>query len=901
MLAPLRALALAGLAALALPSLVAGQGTSTSGTGVVTNSQASATSNAPSNSATSPAPTVTFTDVSTTAPVLATRSISRSLSSVETLSSVATVIRVSYTLTPSTTASATTSATPSATSVPSIHLDTHVDPTFGVLGCLLILTGIPTAFWGHKNRWSSFFLIGFYTLALTTIVLILKFGVLDAINPPSKVVRGMFLLASAVAGVVGGGLSIFFWKHTKYFIGAWGGFALALWVQCFREGGLIRPVGFRWIFYVGCAVVGFVLCTIPKLHYNILLISTAIVGASATILGVDCFTTAGLKEFYLWNLGFMRMFPVFYNIGMPYPLYQTEQIELGLIAAIALMGGAVQFRMLGVLKKRLQEINEEQRKREEDAEIAAAERLGAFDEHLDEWEKRHGNRVGSIAKDASSDATPTALTYDGRPSSQFSLLNGFKDTPTTPAVAHTRGDYFAVPLQSPKAAVITPEPAMAGISGRPQSIGALPVLDLGTDDLAGGAGGVRRDSKARMEDAVKANEETEASRRRQELMAEIDAIKKNIAQLKAEGVSNSSGSRSASTVPRDSEPARSRTVSFDALRTPVQVHAPPESEWDQYVRERKLFTPPSGVTAPIPSGTINGRPMSAALPEAVAEAVEMRKRRESMLEMGQLGDAVATTGIAAPRPRSHARALSNPTALDMSTGSSSEGRGRERPTHTRTHSQGPPAILPPRKSYSPGPSLDPQVARPARVKTWEEMQERHREKMRALQEPLRKAEAELAELENAKSRWERSRAIEKQVMERKEAERKAAYERKMAEEAAAKKGKRFSKMFGGNQPSRAPAQQAADQEEEEPEEDLERQERRKRHSRHDSAATKVAAWQAYQEQTTKRPSGDAPRRSSDGLGRRSGDSRHRQSTGPILPHQTHTRQMSGSRYRDAPN
>lgn len=33
-----------------------------------------------------------------------------------------------------------------------------------------------------------------------------------------------------------------------------------------------------------------------QIHYHILLISTAFVGSSAFILGVDCFTTAGLKE-----------------------------------------------------------------------------------------------------------------------------------------------------------------------------------------------------------------------------------------------------------------------------------------------------------------------------------------------------------------------------------------------------------------------------------------------------------------------------------------------------------------------------------------------------------------------------------------------------------------------------
>jgi hypothetical protein len=45
-----------------------------------------------------------------------------------------------------------------------------------------------------------------------------------------------------------------------------------------------------------CSVIGFVLCTIPKIHYQVILVSTAIVGSTAVILGVDCFSTAGLKE-----------------------------------------------------------------------------------------------------------------------------------------------------------------------------------------------------------------------------------------------------------------------------------------------------------------------------------------------------------------------------------------------------------------------------------------------------------------------------------------------------------------------------------------------------------------------------------------------------------------------------
>lgn len=98
---------------------------------------------------------------------------------------------------------------------------------------------------------TSFFLIGFYTLSLVCVTLILKFGVLAAVNPPNKTLRGMFVLASVVAGIAGGGITVFFWKAAKYFIGAWGGFAFGLFIQCFRNGGLIDPVGFRWIMYIG--------------------------------------------------------------------------------------------------------------------------------------------------------------------------------------------------------------------------------------------------------------------------------------------------------------------------------------------------------------------------------------------------------------------------------------------------------------------------------------------------------------------------------------------------------------------------------------------------------------------------------------------------------------------------
>ena len=102
---------------------------------------------------------------------------------------------------------------------------------------------------------SSFFIVGFYTLAIVCMALIIRFGVLDAVDPPSETLKGLFVLSCVVAGIIGGGFAIFFWKGTKYFIGAWGGFAFGLFIQCLHDNGLIEPLGFRYFLYIGTCLI----------------------------------------------------------------------------------------------------------------------------------------------------------------------------------------------------------------------------------------------------------------------------------------------------------------------------------------------------------------------------------------------------------------------------------------------------------------------------------------------------------------------------------------------------------------------------------------------------------------------------------------------------------------------
>ncbi|KAF8269319.1 hypothetical protein EI94DRAFT_1725462 [Lactarius quietus] len=697
---------------------------------------------------------------------------------------VVTVLPTVYnvTLTIATPTSSTSSLNVSATSSPSPSasptvLATKIDPAFGVLGTVLILTGLPSAFLGHKNRWTSFFLIGFYTLSLICFALIVKFGILRSVNTPGTTLRGMFVLSSFVAGIAGGGISIFFWQTTKYFIGAWGGFALALWVQCFRDGGLIRPLGIRWLVFIACSVIGFVLCTIPKIHYQVLLVATAIVGASVVMLGADCFSTAGLKEFYVWNLGYRNLFPKYTDHNIQFPVSQAMQIELGLIAAVTLMGIAVQLRILHVLQRKLREIAEEHKRREQQDEAKAAERFSKLELEKAEWEREHPSLDRYDRRD--SEFSGTTLLRGGDSSSN---PRDDSNLGTRPRRSSCVSEFLAAGAPE--------EELNRAVMKRAQSPGALPVLDLGSDIkddvprafVSGDTGTSKYLSP-----------KTDELRAREDLLQEILTIRRSIDVLKSETPQSSSGSSSRqpsiSTSQQPSFASHARTLSYDLHgtttlglshqrpprqpdpRARIQSMGDPtlgahigysigrptsaplrDDDWDSYLRDRKLLQPPSGVSAPIATTPIPVVVPAPRLPvpSAVQDALMLRQMRENLLETG------------APEGNMTASAA-NPDTAPVA----------HRPQHRRTASSPlsssylPPTILPPRK-VTPPPVLQ------SRTVTYEELTERHREKLHELQAPLTNATKEQANVTAAKARWERSMAVERQVVTKRQAERAAA-------------------------------------------------------------------------------------------------------------------------------
>ena len=643
------------------------------------------------------------------------------------------------------------------------------------------------------------------------LVLILKFGVLDQVNPPSTTLRGLFVLSCTVAGGAGGAIAIFFWKVSRYLIGGWGGFSLALFVQCLRNGGLIRGVAYRWIMFIGesrawdpppsitrqpfipaalivaAGVIGFCVCTIPKIHYHAVLVSTALVGATAIILGVDCYTTAGLKEvtytgcngqaplltinsqFYMWNLGFMSLFPKYSGNGIQFPVTQVMQIELGLMAAIALMGIAIQLRILKLLQRKLKEISEMQKQQDEVEERRAADRFAGLDEEKQEWE-----------------AQRMSILHHGRNDSDFSgaalLADGKGSEPSTPQP----DDYTTlVGGQRPRYQSGVSE-FMTEDGRRSQSPGAIAALDLG----GGIESAVPRDYLADSKEISRIEEEI---RVKEKLRQEIEDIRKSIVYLEDATPTRSHrpslASRTDLIGPQD--PSRSRTNSLELgamMRSPSTAVTRPKSapipeDWDAYVRDRKLLQPPSGISPPI---LTSPPPMTqrASMSPALLDAVANRQKVESML------GAKPSIPVESPSSNPYQPVPQRPQDGDdipLALVASSTLR-----SHVRSKSTGPPlAILPPQKA-SP-PRILQEKGPPQRVATYEELAERHQRKIMDMQAPLTKAEREATELDEAKRRWERAKALEKEAVTKRQADMAAALAR---EEKKKKKEQRSGSGSG---------------------------------------------------------------------------------------------------------
>lgn len=176
-----------------------------------------------------------------------------------------------------------------------------------------------------------------------------------------------------------------------------GGFCLSMWFLTLKSGGLITNTSGKAIFI---AVFCVVCWSFSFSHYTRaygLMFSTSFAGSTAFVLGIDCFSKGGLKEFwvYLWALN-DDLFPLNTN---SYPITRGTRVETVIIVLGTIIGMISQLRVWKVVqdrqKKRAEAQAEDVRRRDAVEEALGRHLERQNDRDRSEWEKRYGDRLSA--------------------------------------------------------------------------------------------------------------------------------------------------------------------------------------------------------------------------------------------------------------------------------------------------------------------------------------------------------------------------------------------------------------------------------------------------------------------------------------------------------------------------
>jgi hypothetical protein len=149
---------------------------------------------------------------------------------------------------------------------------------------------------GIKHKPTQTFLSTSLLVALGTEVLIIYL-----MSPPvPNTIQGAYVIAGVVGGCAIGGLALIFKEMSEGFGCVLGGFTLAMWLLVLAPGGLIQnQVGRIILISLFCAACFCLYISRYTRVYGIIA-CTSFAGATSFILGIDCFSKAGLKEFWMF-------------------------------------------------------------------------------------------------------------------------------------------------------------------------------------------------------------------------------------------------------------------------------------------------------------------------------------------------------------------------------------------------------------------------------------------------------------------------------------------------------------------------------------------------------------------------------------------------------------------------
>lgn len=220
--------------------------------------------------------------------------------------------------------------------------------------------------------------------------------IIYVMNPPvSKAIQGAYFVAVLMTGVVFGGGSCLFADVTEGLGCLLGGFCLSMWFLVLKPGGLVTSTAGKAILISSFTLGAFGLYISHLTRPYGLIGSISFAGATVIVLGVDCFSRAGLKEFwlYLWDLN-EGLFPIKYSA--PYPITRGIRVEIACIILLCLLGIMSQMKIWKIIKSRRDQKVAAQRKEDERRDLAE-ENLGrkleeGNGQELAIWEEVYGDK-----------------------------------------------------------------------------------------------------------------------------------------------------------------------------------------------------------------------------------------------------------------------------------------------------------------------------------------------------------------------------------------------------------------------------------------------------------------------------------------------------------------------------
>jgi hypothetical protein len=320
-----------------------------------------------------------------------------------------------------------------------------ITPGFAVAGVLLMISGIVYTMIGMKNKYLHIFLSAAYLASLSVTVLVIY-----VMNPPvSNAIQGAYLVAIAMTGLILGGAAVIFTEMTEGLGCLLGGFCFSMWLLVLKPGGLITSTGGKSGFIAAFTLAAFSTSFNHITRPYGLIVFISFGGATTVVLGIDCFSRAGLKEFwvYIWNLN-GNLFPLG---ATTYPLTRGLRVEIAAIVIIFLAGVASQMKLWKIIKEKREQraaerLADERTMEQEEANVGRRIEVENT-EARNQWETVYGDKdavkpmpsnrdsgvggVGSQGKGAMS--TVTSLRRSGEDDIEMAEISPASPTLTTGA------------------------------------------------------------------------------------------------------------------------------------------------------------------------------------------------------------------------------------------------------------------------------------------------------------------------------------------------------------------------------------------------------------------------------------------------------------------------------------